>query len=171
MKRVPLLTGILAALAGYLTVRMANLSNEAIYLSNQGVLMQALASDAWAEYQADSIKAHIVQTTLDAGIADPAARAKLEKDMQEFNARKPALKATADDLVQKREAQLGGGKGRLAQRDLLNYASMLIQLGIALASVAALTKRFPAFAVAAGAGLVGIIMTACAVIPAYLGKG
>src|SRR5438477_12047665 len=64
LRRVPLLTGVLAALAGFLTVRGANLSNQAIYHSNQGVLHQAQASDAWAEYQANSIKARIAETSL-----------------------------------------------------------------------------------------------------------
>ncbi len=65
IKHVALLTGVLAAVAGFLlTVRMTILTNDAIYLSNQAILAQTEASDAWAEYQADSIKARIVETQL-----------------------------------------------------------------------------------------------------------
>ncbi len=56
MRFIPLLTGILAAAAGFLTVRGADLANQAIYHSNQAVLYQAKASDTWTEYQADSIR-------------------------------------------------------------------------------------------------------------------
>src|ERR1700727_1579979 len=61
LKHVAVLTGVLAALAGFLTVRSTVLTNDGIYESNQAVLAQTEASDAWGEYQADSIKARVVE--------------------------------------------------------------------------------------------------------------
>jgi hypothetical protein len=46
---VALLTGILAGIAGFLTVRATVLTNNAIYESNQAILAQAQTSDAWNE--------------------------------------------------------------------------------------------------------------------------
>jgi hypothetical protein len=171
LKRVPLLTGILAALAGFLTVRQANLSNEAIYHSNQGVLNQAKASDAWAEYQAQSIKAHTIETALTVGVTDPAAKAQLQAERDDLRKSQPALKETAEQMEKARDAELIGGQKRLDQKDLLNYAGMAIQLGIALASVAALTRRRPAFTVALGIGAIGAAITAYAVLAAYFSHG
>ncbi|HSV14927.1 MAG TPA: DUF4337 family protein [Tepidisphaeraceae bacterium] len=163
LKRVPLLTGVLAALAGFLTVRGANLSNQAIYHSNQGVLHQARASDAWAEYQANSIKARIVETTLLTAI-DTASKDALNTQAKELRVRQPTIRATAEDQEQQRDAELTGGQRRLAEKDLLDYAGMAAQLGIALASVAALTRRRDAFAVGVVCGALGVAITAYAIV-------
>ena len=64
IKQVAVLTGVLAAISGYLVVRSTMLTNDAIYMSNQAILAQTQSSDAWAEYQADSIKARVVETAL-----------------------------------------------------------------------------------------------------------
>ena len=62
LKLVAMLTGVLAGVGGYLTIRSTNLSNEAIYWSTQAGLQQSKASDKWAEFQLNSIKARIVET-------------------------------------------------------------------------------------------------------------
>jgi hypothetical protein len=163
LKRVPLLTGVLAALAGFLTVRGANLSNQAIYHSNQGVLHQARASDAWAEYQANSIKARIVETTLLSAI-DPATKGALGAQAKDLRERQPPIRVMAEDQERQRDAELAGGQKRLAEKDLLDYAGMVAQMGIALASVAALTRRRPAFSVGVVCGAAGVAITAYAII-------
>ncbi len=167
MKRVPMITGVLAGLAGFLTVKGANLSNQAIYRSNQAVLHQATASDKWAEYQADSIKRHIDQTALKVGVADPAAKADLEKEQTDLKARQPGIRdlAVAEEAV--REQELKEGEKRLAVKDLLDYAGVAAQLGIALASVAALTKKKEAFSVGLFVGVLAVAITAYALISPY----
>ena len=69
LKRLPMITGLLAGLAGFLTVRSTNMSNQAIYHSNQAVLHQSLASDHWEEYQSDSVKRHIDENSERVGVA------------------------------------------------------------------------------------------------------
>ena len=64
IKRVAMLTGVLAAVSGFLAVRATTLTNNAIYESNQAILSQTEASDAWNEYQADSVKSRVVETAL-----------------------------------------------------------------------------------------------------------
>src|SRR4051812_15648079 len=113
LKRVPLLTGVLAALAGFLTVRGANLSNQAIYHSNQGVLHQARASDTWAEYQADSIKARIAETSLLAA-TDPAVKATLSAQAKDLRDRQSPGRELAMTQEHERDAELAFGQQRLA---------------------------------------------------------
>ncbi|HMB94947.1 MAG TPA: DUF4337 family protein [Tepidisphaeraceae bacterium] len=172
MKRVPLLTGVLAALAGYLTVRSTNLSNDAIFHSNQGVLYQTQASDAWAEYQAGSVKARIVEITLAAQQAtlSPETKAQLTAEATELRNRQPPLKAQAEALEKRREEQLAVGAGRLSEKDILAYAGVTTQLGIALASVAALTRRKSVFTLALFLGVGGLCITAYALGVHYLAK-
>jgi hypothetical protein len=167
LKRVPMLTGVLAAFAAFLTVRGANLSNQAIYHSNQGVLHQAQASDAWAEYQANSIKARIVETAL-LTAGDPSQKDTLAGQAKELRNRQPAIKQHAQDEEKTRESQLTVGSRLIAQKDLLDYAGVAVQLGIAMASVAALTRRSPAFAVGIMCGAAGGAITAYAIVVGFL---
>lgn len=176
VKYVAMLTGVLAAVAGFLTVRSANLSNEAIYESNQAVLSQSRASDKWAEYQAASIKARVVETqltTLSAGspAALTAAGDALRAESRELRDRQPPLKKDAQDLEAKRDEQLAAGRKRLAEKDLLGYAGVAVQLGIALAAVAAMTRRRDAFAVGILVGAAGVGIMVFALVKHHLMRG
>jgi hypothetical protein len=154
-----MLTGGLAALAGYLTVRSTYLANDAIYHSTRGVLCQAQSSDAWAEYQAESIKARIAETALETA-TDPAVRQQLTQEAADFRDKQTAPEQQAKDLANQRDIEMALGTHRLGERDTLNYAGMATQLGIALASVAALTKRYNVFVIGIFCGLGGLALTA-----------
>ena len=133
---VALLTGILAGIAGFLTVRATVLTNNAIYESNQAILAQAQSSDAWSEYQADSIKARVIETQLAANPGlDAQSRTRLEGQAQDFRNRQPKIQSDAQNFAKDRDDHLVQGKGLLATRDLLSYADLATQLAIALASV------------------------------------
>jgi hypothetical protein len=170
LKYVALLTGVLAGLGGYLTVRGASLSNDAIYRSNQAVLFQAKASDAWNEYQADSIKSRVVQTQLDAGTFVPAAKGKLEAAVKDFRDRQPAKKQEAQGFEATRDDWLAGARHLLNEKSNLDFAGVAVQLGIALASVAGLTRRKEAFTGGLLAGAVGIGITVYVLVHHYLAK-
>jgi hypothetical protein len=171
MRYVALLTGLLAALGGFLTVRCTNLSNEAIYFSNQAVLMQAQASDAWEQFQANSIKGRIVESELEAGTSLSDDR---KKEMTDFDddvrARQPLLAQHAKELEGQREDFLARGFRRMSEKDLLSYAGMAVQMGIALASVAALTKKRQAFYGGLVGAAIGVAITAYALITHHLMK-
>lgn len=163
LKQVAMLTGVLAAFAGFLAVRSTTLTNEAIYESNQAILAQAESSDAWAEYQADSIKARVVETALAAlSAAPPDKRATLEADAADLRDRQPKSKQTATARADDRERHLKVGLRKLAEKDLLGYAGLAAQLGIALASVAALVRIRAAFYAGIAAGAIAIAITAYA---------
>lgn len=163
VRQVAMLTGILAALAGFLTVRSTNLTNEAIYQSNQAILAQAIASDSWAEYQADSIKARIVETEiLPSSPLNAEDKSKLTKIDDGLRERQPQSKKLAEDKEHERDDHMSSGLKRLGEKDLLGYAGLAAQLGIALASVAALVRRRFAFHAGILVGTFGILITAYA---------
>ena len=169
VKQVALLTGLLAAISGFLVVRSTAVTNNAIYESNQAILSQTEASDAWNEYQADSIKARVVETAL-ATAADLSAesRAALNKQAADLRDRQPKTKQTAADKTADRDRHLQIGLKWLAEKDLLGYAGLAAQLGIALASVAAMVRWRTPFLVGIAAGAVCIAITAYA-FAAYSG--
>lgn len=157
LKQVAMLTGVLAAISGYLTVRSATLTNDAIYMSNRAILAQTQSSDAWAEYQADSIKARVVETAILATPNSPNLDA-LTKEAKELRDRQPALRKTATDKTAERDEHLKDGGKRLAERDQLVYAGFAAQVGIALASVAALVRSRIVFYMGIGAGVAGVML-------------
>jgi hypothetical protein len=169
VKQVALLTGVLAALSGFLIVRSTAVTNNAIYESNQAILSQTEASDAWNEYQADSIKARVIETAL-ATAADLSAesRAALNKQAADLRDRQPKIKQTATDKTADRDRHLQVGLNWLAEKDLLGYAGLAAQLGIALASVAAMVRWRTPFIVGIAAGAVCVVITVYA-FAAYYG--
>jgi hypothetical protein len=171
LSHVAMLTGVLAALAGVLTVRSTSLTNDAIYQSNQAILAQTQASDAWAEYQADSIKARVVETQMVPSSPIAAEdRSDLEAIDNDLRARQPKAKQTAADKEAARDAYMKQGLDRLAEKDLLGYASLAAQLGIALASVAALVKKRSIFHAGVAVGVAGVAITAYAFLEHMLVK-
>jgi len=170
IRYVAMLTGALAAVAGYLTVRSTVLSNQAIYNSNQGVLYQAQASDAWAEYQADSVKARMSEIAMKT-TKDPDAIQWLTVQDVVTRDRQPQAKKDAQDLELERNDVLAHSKRLLGERDILQYAGMAVQLGIALASVAALTRRYDAFMAGVICGVLGVLTTGYALAAHFLIKG
>ena len=166
---VAVLTGVLAALTGFLTVRSTALTNKAIYESNQAILSQTQASDAWAEYQANSIKAHMVELQLlSSNHLNAKDQADLTKMDSDFRGRQPLNKQTATSQIQERQNHLASGLKHLQQKDMLEYAGMVAQLGIALASVAALVRKRVAFDIAVTAAVIAVGITAYVFISAYL---
>lgn len=159
IKQVALLTGVLAAISGYLTVRSATLTNDAIYMSNQAILAQTQSSDAWAEYQADSIKARVVETAILTAPSSPNLDA-LTREGKELRDRQPGLRKTAIGKAAARDEYLKDGGKRLVERDQLVYAGFAAQAGIALASVAALARSRAVFYAGIGAGVVGVLLMA-----------
>jgi hypothetical protein len=158
VKRVAILTGLLAALSGFLAVRATILTNDAIYASGQAILAQTQSSDAWSEYQADSVKARIVETALLTGAVTGANRAILTQQAKDLRARQPALKTTAQAKATARDQFLQGSLRTLRERDWLGYANFIAQIGIALASVAALLREQRILFVAASAGGICVVM-------------
>jgi hypothetical protein len=168
VKQVAMLTGVLAAMSGFLDVRSTTITNDAIYQSNQAILAQSEASDAWSEYQANSIKARIVETAMDAAnIIKQDKRDALTSEDEDLRNRQPAIKQSAEDKEHERDQHLKDGYGRLAERDLLGYAGLSAQIGIALASVAALVRWRLPFIIGVCTGALGASIAAYALALQY----
>ncbi len=170
VKYVAMLTGILAALAGFLVVRSTTLTNKAIFESNQAILAQAQASDSWAQYQADSIKARIVETQMmPSNSLSAEDKDVLKKTDDDIRARQPQSKEIATAKEHDRDSHMGKVQENMEQKDLLEYAGLAVQLGIALASVAAMVKRRMAFAAGILAGGIGILIAGYALLGHLIG--
>ncbi len=147
---------VLAATAGSMETVEAG---RAIANSTEAVLAQDQATDIWSEYQAGSLKKHMY------GLAADAGGAQAERYRQEA-ARQEARQGGLRDDARKHEAE----RDRLNQRSRvheerhhwLTAASTLVDIGIALSTVAIITRRrgFWLGAVGLGAGGIGLFTLA-----------
>jgi hypothetical protein len=150
---------VLAAAAGSLeTVE----GGRAITLSSDAVLAQDKATDAWNEYQADSLKRHMYTIAANQGGAHSGEYQRTIADQRtnQDKARAEALEAQKDRDV--RTVQSGQHERR---HHWLTGAATLIEIGIALSTVAIITKRSLFWLSAMGLGAAGIALFGLA----YLG--
>ncbi len=151
---------VMAAAAGSLeTVE----GGRAITQSSEAVLAQDKATDSWNEYQADSLKRHMYEIASVPGGAKAEDYAKeIGKDREgQDKAREKALDAEKD-----RDARLRESAQHEERHHWLTGAATLIEIGIALSTVAIITTRRTFWFSAIGLGLVGAVLFALAYLKA-----
>ena len=150
---------VMAATAGSLeTVE----GGRAITGSSEAVLAQDKATDRWNEYQADSLKRHMYEIASATGGAKAQDYAKeIGKDREgQAQAREKAEEAEKD-----RDARLRESAAHEQRHHWLTGSATLIEIGIALSTVAIITRRRTFWYSAMGLGAVGAGLFAVA----YLG--
>jgi len=151
---------VMAAAAGSLeTVE----GGRAITQSSEAVLAQDKATDAWNEYQADSLKRHMLEIAVDEK-APSAGKFRDDADAQRKNqakAREHALEAQED-----RDRRLRESAMHEERHHWLTGAATLIEIGIALSTVAIITSRRAFWYSAILLGAVGATLFAVAYLQA-----
>lgn len=139
---------VMAAAAGSLeTVE----GGRAITESSEAVLAQDKATDSWNEYQADSLKRHMYEIALASGGNAEKYREEIGKDREgQAKAREKAEEAEKD-----RDLRLRESAKHERRHHWLTGAATLIEIGIALSTVAIITGRRTFWFSAMGLGAVG----------------
>jgi hypothetical protein len=127
--------------------------------TSEAVLMQDRATDTWNEFQADSIKKHIY------GIAakDPAAGGNADlykKNAKEYGDTQTKLRKTAEDYEKERNALLTESAMHEKRHQWLTGAATLFEIGIAMSTVAIITRQRWLWSAAAVFGVVGLCLLA-----------
>ena len=159
LARVSITIAVLAVLAAAVGSLETVEGGRAITASSEAVLAQDKATDAWNEYQADSLKRHLygIAADEDAARADQYRRiVKLQQDGQS-SARKKALADEAD-----RDRLSAESTAHEARHHWLTGAATLLEIGIALSTVAIITRRWPFWAGALLLGAAGLVLFAAA---------
>lgn len=146
---------VMAAAAGSLeTVE----GGRAITESSEAVLAQDKATDSWNEYQADSLKRHMYEIALASGGNAEKYREEIGKDREgQAKAREKAEEAEKD-----RDLRLRESAKHERRHHWLTGAATLIEIGIALSTVAIITGRRTFWFSAMGLGAVGAALFAFA---------
>jgi hypothetical protein len=150
---------VMAATAGSLETVEAG---KAIALSSEAVLSQEKATDAWNEYQADSLKRHLYEIAADSG---GRKAAEWQGEIPRQRADQDKARGHAEEAEHERDADMKASAGHEERHHWLTGSATLIEIGIALSTVAIITKRRTFWLGAIGLGAVGALLFAVA----YLG--
>ena len=143
---------VLAAVAGSLeTVE----GDRALASSSEAVLNQNQATDAWGEYEADSIKGKLFAVAADAvapHAADYKKQAKAEGDKRgKLSDKAKAFESKRDDLIVE-------SRKHENRHDRLTVSATLLEIGIALSTVAIITRRSWLWGTATLFGCLGVAL-------------
>ena len=139
---------VVTALVGSLEITE---SGGAITSASRAVLAQDQATDSWGAYQAASIKKHLYDL---AGEASPTTAAVHAGDSAKYASDQTGYMAEARRGEQARERALAESEAHEARHHRLTLAATLLQIGIAISTVAIITRRRPFWW---GAMLLGVL--------------
>jgi len=155
--RVSITVAILAVLAAIAGSMETVEGDRALATSGRAVLSQDQATDLWNEYEADSIKSKLFGIASDAGgkqAADYKKQAKAEAGKrQALQDKAKAFEAQRKDLNIESEKHED-------HHDRLTVAATVLEIGIALSTVAIITRRQWLWATATLFGVCGVVLLA-----------
>ena len=147
---------VLAAVAGsFETVE----GGRALAATSEAVLAQDEATDTWNEFQADSIKKHIYTI---AGQASGAAADGDRKAAKQYGDTQDELHKKAQDKEAERDKLLSESARHEDRHHWLTGSATLFEIGIAMSTVAIITKRHWLWFAAMTFGAVGLVLLASA---------
>jgi hypothetical protein len=147
---------VMAATAGSLETVEAG---HAISFSSEAVLSQEKATDAWNEYQADSLKRHLYEIAAESGTAKVG---EWRADISNERTDQAKARTHAVEAEQERDARMADSARHEGRHHWLTGSATLIEIGIALSTVAIITRRRSFWLGAMGLGAVGAVLFAVA---------
>lgn len=150
---------VLAAVAGSLeTVE----GGRALGATSEAVLMQDQATDAWDEFQADSLKKNIYAIAADAG--GPHAAGYL-KESKARNDKQKLDKKRAGDNEAARDGLMAESRRHEDRHHWLTGSATLFEIGIAMSTVAIITRRHWLWGAAVLFGVGGLALLGVTYVP------
>ena len=141
---------VLAAVAGSLeTVE----GGRALSSTSEAVLMQDEATDAWNEFQADSLKKHVYGIAADENAANAV---RYRASAKKYSDSEDKLMDKAQDREKERDGLLANAGRHEDRHHWLTGAATLFEIGIAMSTVAIITRRRWLWSAALGFGVVGL---------------
>ena len=159
VSRVSITVAVLAVMAATAGSLETVEGGRAITESSEAVLAQDKATDSWNEYQADSLKRHMYEIASASG--SPKAeeyRATIAEQRESQN----KARDKAKDAEQERDSRLRASAAHEQRHHWLTGAATMVEIGIALSTVAIITRRRSFWFSAMTLGVVGSALFAAA---------
>lgn len=155
ISRVSITVAVLAVMAAAAGSLETVEGGRAITQSSQAVLAQDQATDSWNEYQADSLKRHMYEIALKATPGSGKTyRDEIEKDRQSQS----RARANAGEAEKQRDLHIKNSATLEERHHWLTGSATLIEIGIALSTVAIITSRRAFWFSAMGLGALGLML-------------
>ena len=138
ISRVSATVAVLALLAATVGSLETIEAGSAITASSDAVLAQEKATDAWGEFQADSLKRHIYGIAADQHGSDAPRYAAVVAQQQ---AAQKQIQAQAQDDEKDRDARQAASMLHETRHHWLTGAATLLEIGIAISTLAIITHR------------------------------
>ncbi len=155
LRNIALSTALLAAFGAIAALQAGGTVNEALVLKTEAGRLQAEASDQWAYYQAKGIKTNIQDaartTWIAAGKVPPS---NLEQSIQRYAEEQKEIERAAREKERERDEKSHEADDLLARHHRFASSVALLQVGIALGAVAALTRQRLIWL---GSGILGLL--------------
>ena len=155
VSRVAITVAVLAAMAATAGSLETVEASRAITESSEAVLAQDKATDNWNEYQADSLKRHMYEIASAQGGPRTEDYLKEIKDQREGQNK---AREKAKEAEQERDIRLRDSATHEKRHHWLTGAATMVEIGIALSTVAIITTRRTFWISAMGLGTVGAVL-------------
>ena len=159
VSRVSITVAILAVMAASAGSLETVEGGRAITQSSEAVLAQDKATDSWNEYQADSLKRHMYEI---ASVSGGPGAADYEKEIRKDLEGQAKAREKSEEAEKDRDARLHESAAHEERHHWLTGAATLIEIGIALSTVAIITRRRAFWFSAMGLGATGATLFAVA---------
>lgn len=137
----------------------ATQANAGLY-KNDAAIKKTEASNQWAFYQAKSGKHNLAELAIDLGPADK--KAYYAEQIQRYQSEKTDIKAKAEQLEKESKSFEDQSEQQMHQHHRWAQATTVLQVAIAMAAIALLTKKKWSEYLVFGLGSVGLALGAAA---------
>ncbi len=155
ISRVSITVAVLAVMAAASGSLETVEGGRAITESGAAVLSQDKATDAWNEYQSDSLKRHMYDLAADNGGAHATD---YTHDSNDQRIAQDKARKDAQDFEKERDGHTALSAQHEERHHWLTGAATLIEIGIALSTIAIITRRATFWVGAMGLGAVGALL-------------
>ena len=132
-------TAILATVGAMFSYMAGATQADAGLLKNDAAIKKTEASNQWNFYQAKSSKQNLAE--LGAQLVDPARKPHFDSEAQRYAAEKAQIKLAAEKLEQASADFDARSEAKLHQHHRWAQATTALQIAIAMAAIALLTRR------------------------------
>lgn len=139
--QLSLSTALIAVLAAIASLQAGVLANHALLVKNEAVLSQAKASDQWAYYQAKGVKGIVYQVQAEALTGRSPLAKRYAEEAKHYKAEQTELKTQADEIEKKIQEYNEQAERYLHHHHQFALSVTFLQVSIALAAIASLTRR------------------------------
>jgi hypothetical protein len=154
--QLAVLTAIVATIGAIFSYMGGEAQAEAILAKNTAAIKKTEAADQWNYYQAKGNKQNLAELAL--ALVPEDRKAQFQKDVERYKQEKAVIKQGADKLEAEVLEWDHRSEARMHEHDRWAQATTALQISIAMAAMALLTKRRWLAGTTVGLGGLGVVV-------------